>query len=55
MNEFTTVTELAARLRIGRPALERMIKSADFPQPVNLMSRKRYWRTSEVDAWLEAR
>jgi prophage regulatory protein len=35
--------------------LRRLIKRGEFPKPIQLTERKRAWRESDIDAWIQAR
>jgi len=48
---------IAALLGLTRTHVtDRIIKRVDFPKPfINVSRRTRYWRTSDVQAWMRGR
>jgi excisionase family DNA binding protein len=50
-----TVAQVAKRLGISEATLFRMISRGDAPPSYRIGSRRRYWRESDVLAWLETR
>lgn len=48
---------IAALLGLTRVHVtDRIIKRVDFPKPfINVSRRTRYWRTSDVQAWMRGR
>ncbi len=40
---------------LSRSSIERMVERDDFPPPVVLGPRRRAWRLSEVEDWIESR
>lgn len=40
---------------LGRSTIYSLVKSGDFPRPVQLGKRSVGWRTADVQRWLDAR
>jgi prophage regulatory protein len=48
-----TVAQVAKRLGISQATLFRMLARGDAPPSYRIGGRRRYWRESDVLAWLE--
>lgn len=53
--ELMTAAEAAGYLRISRATLYRWASSPDFPKRINLSSRKKFFKRSELDAWVQTK
>jgi predicted DNA-binding transcriptional regulator AlpA len=49
------INEVLRRVPVHRSTLHKMIKTKTFPQPINIMRSKLFWRLSTFLAWLEER
>lgn len=47
--------EVLARCAFSNSTLHRLIKSGDFPPPIQLGSRAVAWIESEINSWIEQR
>jgi prophage regulatory protein len=50
-----TVAQVAERLGISEATLFRMLSRGEGPPSYRIGGRRRYWRESDVLAWLESR
>lgn len=50
--ELLTIEEVAAELRLSVPALRARVHAHNAPPSVR-MGRRRYWRASDVQKWLD--
>lgn len=50
---YLTTKEVAARLRIHRSTLYRMIAAGQFPAPARIGLGRSAWPQSDIDAYLE--
>ena len=49
------LTEVIARVRLGRSAIYERIKQGSFPAPVKVGGRAVAWNSSEISAWIGER
>ncbi len=47
--------EVESRIRLGRSALYRLLRSGGFPLPIKIGRRAVRWRASEVEDWIASR
>ncbi|MCY4421127.1 MAG: AlpA family phage regulatory protein [Gammaproteobacteria bacterium] len=47
-----TRTEVEDRCRIGRSTIYRLMRSGDFPKPLQVGTRAVRWVESEIDDWI---
>jgi len=50
-----TLKEVAARTRLSRATIYKMVRSGDFPRQVRIGAAKVAWFRSEVESWLQQR
>ena len=55
MKTLLTMAEVAARLRLSKSTLYRLLAEKRFPQPRRLSRARVVWAESEIEAWLEAK
>lgn len=46
--------QVLARVPVGRSSLWQMVRENRFPKPIKLGPMTTAWRSSDVDAWIEA-
>jgi len=52
-SDFLERNQVLKYLRISAPTLYRWMERRGFPRPLRPGARRRIWRRSEIDAWLE--
>ena len=52
---FLSQKEITIKLGISHTTLWRLRRSGDFPQPIQLSSRRIGWREDEVEEYLKSR
>lgn len=50
-----SLSEVVARVGLGRSSIYAMMKRGDFPKQVRVGMRRVVWVEEEVDAWLQSR
>lgn len=55
MTKLLNLAEVAARLRLSKSTLYRLLAENRFPKPRRLSRARVVWAESEIEAWLEAK
>ena len=53
--KLLTRPEVESRCRIATSTLYRLMREADFPEPLKIGPRAVRWKASEIEAFLESR
>jgi predicted DNA-binding transcriptional regulator AlpA len=49
---LSTLRQVAARTRLHRQSIRRMVRQGRFPKPVGKIADKLMWSTFEVEGWI---
>lgn len=52
---FMDIDAVAAQTLISKPQLYVLVRSGDFPPPVQLSTRRVAWKVADVQAWIDSR
>jgi predicted DNA-binding transcriptional regulator AlpA len=52
MNKLYTIKEVKDIVKLSTITIRRLIKSNNFPKPINLNVIKHLWLSTDIDNWL---
>ena len=55
MPKIIRLPEVIQRVCLSKATIYRLIKSEDFPQPLQLGCRSVAWRVDDISTWLDSR
>ena len=55
MPEIIRLSEVIQRVCLSKATIYRLIKSGDFPKPLQLGCRSVAWRVKDISNWIESR
>ena len=53
--EFYRLTDVLAKIGVGKTTVYKMIGRGQFPRPVKLGERAVAWRRSDIEGWIATR